>query len=83
MAHECLKRARIDSSCRQGVTSSMPQDVSVHRKWQLSGLAKPLFQLLSEMNLLPAKIHQLANPQCTDRENSEWICALAEGGALA
>ena len=50
MAHEGLKRPRIDSSARQGVSSSVPQHVSVDREWQLSGLAKPFYELLSTVD---------------------------------
>ena len=50
MAHKGLQCPRIDSSCRQGVSSSMAQHVSVDLEWQLSGLAKPFNQLLSTVD---------------------------------
>src|SRR5690349_2979083 len=46
MTHESLKRPCIDSTSRQGIAGSMPQHVSMDRKWQLSGLAKPFYKLL-------------------------------------
>ena len=46
MANKSLQRPRIDSTARQGVASSMPQHVSMDREWQLSSLAKPLYELL-------------------------------------
>ena len=46
MAHESLQRPCIDSTGRQGVASGVPQHVSMDREWQLSGHAKPLYQLL-------------------------------------
>jgi len=50
MAHEGLKRACIDSSTGQGVPSSVAQHVSVDREWQLSGHAKPFYQLLGAVD---------------------------------
>jgi hypothetical protein len=46
MAHECLQRPGIDSTACKGVPGSVPQHVSVDREWQLSGHAKPFYQLL-------------------------------------
>jgi hypothetical protein len=42
MAHEGLKRTRIDPAAGQGVPGSVAQHVSVDREWQLSSHAKPL-----------------------------------------
>ena len=50
MAHECVKSPCIDSTGRQGVTSRMPQHVSMDRERQLSGLAKPFYKLLSPVD---------------------------------
>jgi len=50
MANEGLQRPCIDSAGCQGVASSMPQHVSMDREWQLSGLAKPFYELLSAIN---------------------------------
>jgi len=50
MAHECLQRPCIDSSGRQGVASGVAQHVSMDREWQLSGLAKPFYELLSAVD---------------------------------
>ena len=50
MAHEGLQCPRIDSTSRQGVASGMSQHVSVDREWQLSGLAKPFYELLSTID---------------------------------
>jgi hypothetical protein len=41
MAHECLQRPGVDLARRQGVASGMAQHVSMDRKWQISGHAKP------------------------------------------
>jgi hypothetical protein len=41
MAHKGLQRPCIDPATGQGVPSSMAQHVSVDRKWQLGGHAKP------------------------------------------
>jgi hypothetical protein len=38
------------STRRQGVTSRVPQHVSMNREWQLSGLAKPFYKLLSAVD---------------------------------
>ena len=46
MAHERLQRSCIDSTGRQGVASGMSQHVGMDREWQLSGLAKPFYELL-------------------------------------
>ena len=46
MAHEDLQCTCIDSTARQGVAGSMPQHVGMDREWQLSGLAKPFYELL-------------------------------------
>src|SRR4051794_22318838 len=50
VAHEGPQRSCIDSAGRQGVASSMAQHVSMYREGQLSGLAKPLNQLLGAIN---------------------------------
>jgi len=46
MTHKSLQRSCIDFTSRQGVASSMPQHVRMDREWQLSGLAKPFYELL-------------------------------------
>jgi hypothetical protein len=50
MAHEGLERPCIDSTARQGVASSMPQHVSMDRKWQVSGLAEAFYELLGTVD---------------------------------
>jgi len=50
MAHEGLQRSRIDPSARQGVSSRMAQHVSMDREWQLSGRAKPFYELLGAVD---------------------------------
>ena len=50
MTHEGLQCPCIDSTSRQGVASSMAQHVSMDREWQLSGLAKPFYELLSAVD---------------------------------
>jgi hypothetical protein len=50
MAHEGLQGPCIDSTSRQGVTSSMTQHVSMDREWQPSGLTKPFYELLGAVD---------------------------------
>jgi hypothetical protein len=50
MAHEGLQCPCIDSTSRQGVTSSMTQHVSMDREWQPSGLTKPFYELLGAVD---------------------------------
>jgi hypothetical protein len=50
MAHECLQRSCIDSTSRQGVSSSVPQHVSMDREWQLGGHPKPFYELLGTID---------------------------------
>jgi hypothetical protein len=46
MAREGLKRPAIDSTGRQGLAINMPQHVRKDREWQLSGFAKPFYELV-------------------------------------
>ena len=50
MAHECLQSPRIDSARRQGVSSIVPQHVSMYLERHPSGLAKPLYELLGTID---------------------------------
>jgi hypothetical protein len=50
MAHEGLQRPGIDSTGRQGVTSSMPQHVGMYPEGQFGGLAKPFYELLGAVD---------------------------------
>jgi len=50
MTHECLQRPCIDSTSRQGVASRMAQYVSMNWEWQLSGHAKPFYELLGAVD---------------------------------
>jgi len=50
MAHECLQCSCIDSTSREGVSSSMAQHVGMDWERQLSGLAKPFYKLLSPVD---------------------------------
>jgi hypothetical protein len=50
MAHKGLQRPCIDSAGRQGVSSSVAQHVGMYLEWQLSGLAKPLYELLGTID---------------------------------
>jgi hypothetical protein len=50
MAHEGLQCPRLDSTSRQGVSSSVTQHVGVDRKWQSSSLAKPFYEPLSAIH---------------------------------
>jgi len=50
MAHKGLQRPCIDSAGRQGVSRSVAQHVGMYLEWQLSGLAKPLYELLGTID---------------------------------
>ena len=50
MAHKGLQCPCIDSACRQGVSRSMAQHVSMDRERQLSGHAQPFYELLGTID---------------------------------
>ena len=50
MAHERLQRPGIDPACRKSVSGSVAQHVGVDWEQQLSGYAKPLYELLGAVD---------------------------------